>query len=346
MGASNDNIDARLSVGLPGHPKTKKLVRRLGQAAAWNLVVLILWARANKPDGDLSGMSIEDIELASDWTGDNDQFVAALASVGFLDGVEGEYRLHDWAEHQPWSSGSEARSEKSKWAALCKRHGRKYAEAMMPDYAARQKIVSNDGASGTQNPASGTQYAHSGTAKSAHSGATGSALALPNRASGMPEGAQRVPLADSGSAPSPSPLPIPSPLPTDKKKDLVPTDGETPPDPEPPEPKLELRNRTLGVRDLVALGVVEQHAQDWLAVRKAKKAPLTPTALDGMKLEAGKAGITLAEAVRIAAKRNWQGFKASWDWREDDPPTRPSRTGMVTAGEKDYTAGVNPDGSF
>jgi len=40
--------DARISVGLPGHPKTKKLIKRLGQAAAWNLVCLILWAAANR----------------------------------------------------------------------------------------------------------------------------------------------------------------------------------------------------------------------------------------------------------------------------------------------------------
>ena len=81
--------DARLSTGLPSHPKTKKLIRRLGQSAAWSLVCLILWAADNRSDGDLSGMSIEDIELASDWLGEDGALVDALVAVRFLDGADG-----------------------------------------------------------------------------------------------------------------------------------------------------------------------------------------------------------------------------------------------------------------
>lgn len=66
---------------------------------------------------------------------------------------------------------------------------------------------------------------------------------------------------------------------------------------------------------LVELGCEKQHAEDWLAVRKAKRAPLTKTALDDMQSEAVKAGITLADAVAICARKNWQGFNASWDWQ-------------------------------
>ncbi|MBL7091257.1 hypothetical protein [Acidovorax sp.] len=84
--------DARLSTGLPNHPKTKKLLRRLGQAAGWNLVCLILWAAANRSDGDLKGMSNEDIELAAEWDGEAGLFVRTLADVRFLDGGDGEYR--------------------------------------------------------------------------------------------------------------------------------------------------------------------------------------------------------------------------------------------------------------
>lgn len=133
----DDCNDARLSTGLPGHPKMKKLVRRLTPAAGWYFVCLILWARDHRPDGDLSGMSTEDIELAVDWTGENDTFVAALAAVGFLDGEEGAYHLHDWEEHQPWSTGSEARSEQARWRSLCRHHGRSAAADLMPEYAAK-----------------------------------------------------------------------------------------------------------------------------------------------------------------------------------------------------------------
>lgn len=86
-------IDARIAVGLPQHPKTKKLIKRLGQAAAWNLVCLILWAASSRSDGDLSGLSDEDIELAADWTGADGAFVAALLEVRFLDGQDGGYLL-------------------------------------------------------------------------------------------------------------------------------------------------------------------------------------------------------------------------------------------------------------
>jgi hypothetical protein len=91
--------DARISTGLPSHPKTKKLVRRLGGDAGWRLVCLFLWVAAHRSDGDLSGMTDEDIELAVDWDGDEGVFVKCLADVGFLDGAEGARTIHDWQEH-------------------------------------------------------------------------------------------------------------------------------------------------------------------------------------------------------------------------------------------------------
>lgn len=131
--------DARISTGLPTHPKTKKLLRRLGPAGPWALVCLFLWARDNRADGDLSGMTDEDIELAADWSGDEGAFVAALVSVGFVDGDECARSIHDWSEHQPWSAGADDRKQSSAWAALCKRYGRDGAAERMPEYAARMR---------------------------------------------------------------------------------------------------------------------------------------------------------------------------------------------------------------
>lgn len=59
-------------------------------------------------------------------------------------------------------------------------------------------------------------------------------------------------------------------------------------------------------------GVSEQVWNDWLRIRKEKRAPLTATAWEGVKREAAIAGITPAEAVRHAAESGWQGFKAAW----------------------------------
>lgn len=90
--------------------------------------------------------------------------------------------------------------------------------------------------------------------------------------------------------------------------------------------------RALGVRDLIAEGVERQHAEDWLKVRTAKRAPLTPTAWDDVKAEAAKAGITPGEAVRVSAKNSWQGFRATWYAKlgqdgQAPPPRGPAATG-------------------
>ena len=60
--------DARISTAFPRHPKTVKLQRRLGATGCGSLVCLFLWVADNRPDGDLSGMSDEDIEIAAGWS--------------------------------------------------------------------------------------------------------------------------------------------------------------------------------------------------------------------------------------------------------------------------------------
>jgi hypothetical protein len=47
-------------------------------------------------------------------------------------------------------------------------------------------------------------------------------------------------------------------------------------------------------------------------VRKAKRAPLTQTALDGIKVEATAAGLTLDAALRVCVTRAWASFRAEW----------------------------------
>lgn len=78
--------------------------------------------------------------------------------------------------------------------------------------------------------------------------------------------------------------------------------------------------RALGVRELVAEGVERKHAEDWLKVRTAKRAPLTQTAWDDVKAEAAKAGITPADAVRVSATNSWRGFRATWYAKQGRQP--------------------------
>lgn len=58
--------------------------------------------------------------------------------------------------------------------------------------------------------------------------------------------------------------------------------------------------------------VPEEVWRDFIALRKSKRAPLTPTALEVIEREAGKAGMSLADALRTSCAKGWQGFDASW----------------------------------
>jgi uncharacterized protein YdaU (DUF1376 family) len=92
----------------------------------------------------------------------------------------------------------------------------------------------------------------------------------------------------------PIPIPIPTPTPT--------------PIPTTPPKGGDARKRAPTRPD----GVSEQIWQDFLAIRKAKRAPLTDTALEGIAREAQKAGLTLAEAIAYCCEQGWQSFNAGW----------------------------------
>lgn len=56
----------------------------------------------------------------------------------------------------------------------------------------------------------------------------------------------------------------------------------------------------------------EQTWSDFLALRNARHAPLTETALNIIRKEAEKAGISLEDALKTCCMRGWRGFKAEW----------------------------------
>jgi hypothetical protein len=63
---------------------------------------------------------------------------------------------------------------------------------------------------------------------------------------------------------------------------------------------------------LMDLGVDENIVDDWIAVRKTKKATNTETALKRIATEINKSGISANECVTMAVERSWSGFKAEW----------------------------------
>jgi len=63
---------------------------------------------------------------------------------------------------------------------------------------------------------------------------------------------------------------------------------------------------------LINVGVDSQHADDWIKVRTAKRAPFTLTVLESIFNECAKNNFEIKDAVRICAEQSWQGFKFSW----------------------------------
>jgi hypothetical protein len=59
--------------------------------------------------------------------------------------------------------------------------------------------------------------------------------------------------------------------------------------------------------------------QDFLTLRKAKRAPMTQRALNGLMSEAEKAGWTLEKALEECCVRGWQAFKADWVAKKLNP---------------------------
>ena len=84
---------------------------------------------------------------------------------------------------------------------------------------------------------------------------------------------------------------------------------------------------------------------DFIAMRKAKKAPLTATALEGIKREAAKAGMPLVDVLATCCARGWQGFKAEWVAAQAAQPNGKPRV-YHDISNMNYTEGVDHDGRF
>ena len=63
---------------------------------------------------------------------------------------------------------------------------------------------------------------------------------------------------------------------------------------------------------LLEMGVTEQTAEDWMAVRKEKGAANTETSFKGVQREILKTGLSAEECICIAVENSWRGFKAEW----------------------------------
>ena len=103
-----------------------------------------------------------------------------------------------------------------------------------------------------------------------------------------------------------------------RSTDVQPTNNQQP-----------ITNKHKPIKNTVATpdGVTDIVWQDWLSLRKAKKAVVTQTAVDGIAREASKAGVSLQTALETCCARGWTGFKA--DWLQD-------KAEQKSFAEKDY----------
>jgi hypothetical protein len=79
------------------------------------------------------------------------------------------------------------------------------------------------------------------------------------------------------------------------------------------------------------LGVADQTAADWLALRKSKRATVTKTVVDNFLREAAKASMDLDSVLALCCVRGWVGFEAAWLHRDS----------AAAPGRFDATAHVN-----
>ena len=81
------------------------------------------------------------------------------------------------------------------------------------------------------------------------------------------------------------------------------------------------------LKSLIFLGAKEELAKDWLKVRKTKKMTNTQTAFDTFKKELEKSGKPINEVLTKCCSESWGGFKASWDWKENNNNQKNSENG-------------------
>ena len=90
-------------------------------------------------------------------------------------------------------------------------------------------------------------------------------------------------------------------------------------EPEQPKPDKPKKRKPSAARiELEAYRILGEHgidgqlAQDYIALRKSHRAPITQTALKGIEREANNAGLSLEQALTICCERSWRGFRAEW----------------------------------
>lgn len=112
-----------------------------------------------------------------------------------------------------------------------------------------------------------------------------------------------------------------------------PTQCHPTPDTVSPKPSVTIKEPPKDNKAAMPFDVSAEVWADFQQLRKAKKAPLTPTALKAIEREAAKAGWSLQDALSECTARGWVGFKADWikDKTNENRSARDGRDGVAKA---------------
>ena len=135
----------------------------------------------------------------------------------------------------------------------------------------------------------------------------------PGNAPAMPRHGENDATASENDADAMPPTPTPTPTPTPITKE----EGE--------KPRKRDSRPVVGKPD----DVDQQTWDDWLSLRKAKRAPVTETVVKGARDESVKAGMTLDAFLQVWCRRGSQGLEAGW-LRPEERSTQ-SRASTETA---------------
>ena len=200
------NTDFRVGIAYSDNHKFLRMVKRLGAEGGLSLIELWRWTAQNKPDGVLSGLNAEAIEVVarwhSMWNGEPNTFFNTLVELRLLDYCDktDTYAIHDWDEHQPWAKDATKREEEGRFNRLKSTDwGKSLAETLSTHGISRL---------------SKKEYEHLRETRDAD--AFLSLMGVPSEVpTKVPTGgATGVPTAP---APAPAPIPAPAPDPDPKK---------------------------------------------------------------------------------------------------------------------------------
>lgn len=86
---------------------------------------------------------------------------------------------------------------------------------------------------------------------------------------------------------------------------------------------------------LLSLGIEKQVVEDWIKVRRTKKATDTETAFNKIKKQIELCDLTANECIKIAVEKDWKGFEKSWLKNLGTNGQEPKRKKQITD--------INPD---